>query len=69
MGLIQRMERLQEKMHLRLAIGTMKRIQYLTTHLHHVELIQMAAIADKLLPKLEKELEDAYSSRSSEDEA
>lgn len=69
MGIIQRMERFQERTHLRLAIGTMKRIQYLAANLHHAELIRMATIADELLPKLEKELEDAGNSRSSEDEA
>lgn len=69
MGIIQKMESWQERMSLKVAIGTMKRIHWLTTQLHHVELIEMAVIADKLLPKLQKELEDAKRHRSSEDEA
>ena len=69
MGVIERMEAWKERMNLKMAIGTLKRIQWLTSQLHHVELVEMAVIADKLLPKLEKELEDAKYNRSSEDEA
>lgn len=56
-----------EMMRLNMAISTCKRIIWLQSQLHHVELIRMAEEAEKLIPKLEKEKEDAIRSRKTED--
>lgn len=51
-------ERLNERMAIKSGIFVCKRIIAISNHLHHVEIMQMHDLAQILLPKLEKELED-----------
>lgn len=53
-----------ERMAVRAGIVTCRRIISLSNHLHHIEIINMAALAEQVLPKLEKELEEIKNGKS-----
>lgn len=57
-GFTKWLERLNERMALKSGIFVCRRIIAISGHLHHVEIMQMHDLAQTLLPKLEKELED-----------
>ncbi len=57
-GFTKWLERLNERMALKSGIFVCKRIIAVSSHLHHVEIMQMHDLAQTLLPKLEQELED-----------
>ena len=57
-GFTQWLDRLNQRMAIKSGIFVCKRIIAISGHLHHIEIMQMHDLAQQLLPKLEKELED-----------
>lgn len=58
MSLEERFKRWNDRLMLKSAIGICRRVIWLSTKVHYVELIRMAGEAEKVIPKLEKELEE-----------
>ena len=57
-GFTQWLDRLNQRMAIKSGIFVCKRIIAISGHMHHIEIMQMHDLAQQLLPKLEKELED-----------
>lgn len=59
----ERLDRWQRILTLQAGIAGCKRVLWLSQHIHNIEMIRMADLAEILIPALQKELDDVRRSR------
>ncbi len=59
----ERLDRWNKIVMLKAGIAACRRILWLSQHIHNIEMIRMADLAEILIPALQKELDDARRNR------